>query len=163
MSRSRPTVPPIPPQYPGATPYLTVRGADRAIEFYKAAFGATEVACLAPGGRVMHAELRVGAAPFMLTEEMPQMGALSPASLGGSGSSAVIFVEDVDAFFARALAAGCTQVMPVADQFWGDRMGCLKDPFGHSWMFSTHIEDVSPEDLPARAAAAMAGAPQPCN
>ncbi|ROH93726.1 VOC family protein [Stagnimonas aquatica] len=153
----------IPPQYPGATPYLTVRGADRAIEFYKTAFGATEVACLAPGGRVMHAELRVGAAPFMLTEEMPERGALSPQTLGGSASAAVVFVEDVDAFFARAIAAGCTPVMPVMNQFWGDRMGCLTDPFGHSWMFSTHIEDVSPEELPARAAAAMAGAPQPCN
>lgn len=163
MSRSKSKVAPIPPEYPGATPYLTVRGADRAIEFYKAAFGATEVARLDPGGRVMHAELQVRHARFMLTEEMPEYGALSPEALGGSASSAVIFVEDVDAFFARAIAAGCTQVMPVADQFWGDRMGCLKDPFGHNWMFSTHIEDVSPEDLPARAAAAMAAAPQPCN
>lgn len=153
----------IPDAYQAATPYLTIRGADRAIEFYKQAFGAQEVVRLAPGGRVMHAELRISRAPVMLTEEMPDYGALSPLSLGGSASSTVIFVEDVDAFFARALAAGCTQVMPVADQFWGDRMGCLKDPYGHNWMFSTHIEDVSPEDLPARAAAAMAAAPQPCN
>lgn len=154
-------VKPVPDEYPGATPYLTVRGADRAIEFYKAAFGATEVARLAPGGRVMHAELRIGHAPIMLTEEMPEYGAVSPLTLGGSGSSAVIFVAGVDAFFARAIAAGCTEVMPVADQFWGDRMGCLKDPFGHNWMFSTHIEDVPPEQLEARALAAMAGPSQP--
>lgn len=159
----KPAVKAIPDEYPGATPYLTVRGADRAIEFYKTAFGATEVERFAPGGRIMHAELRVGGAPFMLTEEAPEYGALSPLSLGGTGSSALIFVADVDAFFARAIAAGGTVLMPVADQFWGDRMGCLKDPFGHSWMFSTHIEDVSPEELPARAAAAMAAAPQPCN
>lgn len=89
---------PIPPEYPGATPYLTVRGADRAIEFYKSAFGATEVERVAPGGKVMHAELRIGHAPFMLTEEAPEFGALSPESLGGSGSSTLIYLEDVDAF-----------------------------------------------------------------
>ncbi|MDP3858771.1 MAG: VOC family protein [Stagnimonas sp.] len=157
------TVKAIPDAYPGATPYLTVKGAARAIDFYKQAFGAVEIVRLDPGGQVIHAELRISRAPIMLSEEMPDYGALSPTSIGGSGSTAVIFVEDVDAFVARAVAAGCTQQMPVADQFWGDRMGALKDPFGHQWMFSTRIEDISPEELPKRAAAAMSTAPKPCN
>lgn len=153
----------IPDAYQAAIPYLTIKGADRAIEFYKQAFGAEEIVRLDPGGRVMHAELRISRAPVMLSEEMLDWGAASPTSIGGSGSTAVIFVEDVDAFVARAVAAGCTQQMPVADQFWGDRMGALKDPFGHQWMFSTRIEDISPEELPKRAAAAMNAAPKPCN
>ena len=157
------TVKAIPDDYQGATPYLTVKGAASAIDFYKKAFGAVEIVRLDPGGHVIHAELRISRAPIMLSEEMPDYGALSPASIGGSGSSSVIFVEDVDAFVARAVAAGCTLQMPVADQFWGDRMGALKDPFGHNWMFSTHLEDVTPEQLPARAAAAMGKGQAPCN
>lgn len=141
---------PVPPAN-GAIPYIVVRGAQDAIRYYEKAFGAELVFRLdAPDGSVMHAELRVGPARFMLTEERPQYRALSPLSLGGTASTAVIYVPDVDARVAAAVAAGATVGMPVADQFWGDRSGQITDPFGHQWMLSTHLEDPTPEQMHER-------------
>lgn len=142
-------VSPVPPAN-GATPYLTVRGAVDAIAFYQSVFDAAlRLRLDAPDG-VMHAELQIGPARFMLSEERPQYGALSPLSLGGSGSCIVAYVPDADAAVARALAAGAKLDMPVQDQFWGDRAGQITDPFGHKWMVATHLEDPTPEQLRAR-------------
>jgi uncharacterized glyoxalase superfamily protein PhnB len=137
---SSPAVPAVPPAR-GAIPYLTIKGAAAAIDFYQQAFGAEVVMRLDdPAGEVMHCELRVGPASLMLTEERPQYQALGPLTLGGSGSTVVIYVPDVDAVVAAAVAAGARLVMPVMDQFWGDRSGSLIDPFGHQWMVSTQRE-----------------------
>ena len=145
------------PEPRGALPYLVVKGASDAISFYERAFGAEVLFRLdAPGGHVMHAELQVGPAHFMLTEEQPQYGALSPATLGGSSTTAVIYVPDADAVFERALKAGAKAVMPMADQFWGDRAGNIVDPFGHQWMIATHTEDPSPQEIERRAKAMFA-------
>ena len=145
------------PESRGAMPYLVIKGASDAIAFYQRVFGAElQFRLDAPNGCVMHAELHVGPARFMLTEEQPQYGALSPATLGGSGTTAVIYVPDVDAVFERALKAGAQATMPVADQFWGDRAGNIVDPFGHRWMIATHIEDPSPEEIERRAKALFA-------
>jgi uncharacterized glyoxalase superfamily protein PhnB len=144
------TVNPV-PESRGATPYLIVKGASDAIAFYQRVFGAEQVFRLdAPDGGVMHAELHVGPARFMLTEERPQHGALSPTSLGGSGSSATLYVPDVDATVDRAVKAGAKLTMPVMDQFWGDRCGNIVDPFGHQWFVATHIEDPTPEEIRKR-------------
>jgi PhnB protein len=149
---------PIPDEYRGATPYLSVKGAGRAIEYYKNAFGAREVMRIEqPDGRIGHAELRIGAAPIMLADEFPEMNFLSPASLGGTPVNILIYVEDVDALVRRATAEGAKLVRPVADQFYGDRVGVLKDPFGHSWSFAMHVEDVSLEEMKRRAAAQQSG------
>jgi PhnB protein len=151
-------VKPIPEAYQGATPYLCIRGAARAIEFYKQAFGATELMRIAqPDGRVGHAELKIGAALFMLADEFPEMGFRSPQALGGSPVTIHIYVEDVDATATRAVAAGAKLLRPVQDQFYGDRSGQFEDPFGHTWSIATHVEDVSPEDMKKRAAALAAG------
>ena len=148
------TIQPIPDDYRGATPYLCIRNAASAIDFYVEAFGAKEVMRMAqPDGRVGHAEIRIGAAPIMLADEFPEMGFRSPQTLGGSPVNLLVYVEDVDAFTARAQAAGATVKRPVADQFYGDRVVVLEDPFGHSWSFATHIEDVSAEEMQRRAAA----------
>lgn len=145
-----PMVDPVPPTQ-GAIPYLIVKGAPEAIAFYRQAFGATEVIRLdAPDGSIVHAELNIGSARFMLTEERPQYGALSPKALGGSASSATFYVPDVDATVAQAITAGATVDMPLQDQFWGDRSASLTDPFGHKWMVATHKEDPSPEQLRER-------------
>ena len=145
---SRPAA--VPPAR-GAIPYLTIKGAADAIAYYQRVFGAETVARLeAPNGAIVHCELKVGPASFMLTEEMPQYNAHSPASLGGSGSMAVLYVPDADVVFERALAAGAKMTMPIADQFWGDRSGGFVDPFGHKWMVSTHKEDPTPEELTQR-------------
>ncbi|MEF7612403.1 VOC family protein [Aquincola sp. MAHUQ-54] len=145
-----PTVNPVPPAS-GAIPYLVVKGAAEAIRYYQAVFDAREVFRLdAPDGGVMHAELQVGPARFMLTEERPQHQALGPLTLGGSATSVVLYVPDVDATMARAIAAGGKAGMPVENQFWGDRSGMLTDPFGHAWMVATHIEDPTPEQVKAR-------------
>ena len=149
-------VKPIPEGYHTATPYLIVKDAARAIEFYKKAFGATELMRMpGPGGKIGHAEIKIGDSPIMLADEVPGMGFRSPESLGGSPISILLYVEDVDVVFSEALAAGAKVQRPVADQFYGDRSGGFTDPFGYVWHVATHIEDVSPEEVGRRAAAAM--------
>ena len=148
-------VKPIPEGYHTATPYLIVRDAARAIEFYKKAFGAQELMRMAnPSGKIGHAEIKIGDSPIMLADEVPGMGYRSPESLGGSPVSLLLYVEDVDAVFNQAVAAGAKVQRPVADQFYGDRTGGVTDPFGHVWYVATHMEDVSPEEMRKRAAAA---------
>jgi PhnB protein len=145
---------PIPEGYHSITPYLIVKGAAKAIDFYKAAFGATELFRMAqPDGRVGHAEIRIGDSVVMLADEHPDMGARSPQTIGGTPLSLLLYVPDVDAVVARAVAAGAQLTRPVADQFYGDRSGILTDPFGHSWFVSTHVEDVPPDELERRASA----------
>lgn len=144
----------IPEGYERATPYLCIKEAARAIEFYKRAFGATETMRLAqPDGRIGHAEIRIGGAPIMLADEFPEMGFRSPQSLGGSPVVIHLYVDDVDALASQAVAAGAKVLRPVADQFYGDRSGTLTDPFGHVWTIATHTEDVSTEEIRKRAAA----------
>jgi len=141
-----------------AIPYLCVKGAASAIEFYQKAFGAEEVMRLSePGGKIGHAEIRIGDARILLADEYPEQGVLSPLSLGGAGVSISLQVEDVDALAARAVAAGAKLARPVSDQFYGDRAGKLEDPFGHVWHVSTRIEDVSPEEMQRRYEALLAG------
>ena len=149
-----PDVNPIPPGFEGATPYLTVDDGAAAIDFYVAAFGAVETMRLPdPSGRIGHAEIKIGGATIMLSDEFPDMGIVSPKTLGGASSGTLVYVEDVDAVFARAVAAGAEVVQPVTDQFYGDRSGQVRDPFGQKWSIATHIEDVSEEEMAARAAA----------
>jgi PhnB protein len=146
---------PIPDGYHTATPYLIVNDAAGAIEFYKGAFGATEVMRMAqPNGKIGHAEIKIGDSPIMLADESPEMGARGPKSFGGSPVSILLYVEDVDTTFSRAVAAGAKVQRPVADQFYGDRTGGVEDPFGHVWYIATHTEDVSPEEMRKRAAVA---------
>ena len=144
-------VKPIPDAYRTATPYFIVNNAAGAIDFYKAAFGAREVMRLADAsGKVMHAEVRIGDSAIMLADEFPDMNYLSPQSLGGSPVSVLIYVEDVDALFDRALAAGAKQTLAVADQFDGDRRGTLTDPFGHVWLVATKKEEITLEEMRKR-------------
>jgi len=148
---------PIPVGYHTATPYLVIKGAAKAIEFYKEAFGATQLVRLdTPDGNLMHAEIKIGDSPIMLCDECPEWNALSPLTIGGTAVSIVLYVTDVDTVVNRAVAAGATLLMPVADQFWGDRMGTVADPFGHKWSVATHVEDVSPEEIGKRAQAMCA-------
>jgi PhnB protein len=150
---------PIPDGYRTATPYLIIKGAADAIEFYKRAFGATELLRMAdPQGRVGHAEIKIGDSVIMLADEHPAMGYRGPRSLGGSSVSILLYLEDVDGVFERAVKAGATAQRPVADQFYGDRSGTLEDPFGHVWTVATHVEDVPPEEMQRRAEAAMKSA-----
>ncbi|HEX9786404.1 MAG TPA: VOC family protein [Candidatus Binatia bacterium] len=146
-------VKPIPDEYRGATPYLCVKGGVSAIDFYKKAFGAREMMRIPMDDKIGHAELRIGDALFMLADEFPEMNFRSPQSLGGTPVNIVIYVEDVDSLVRQAESAGAKVLRPPADQFYGDRMARLEDPFGHSWSFATHVEDVSPEELEERAAA----------
>lgn len=156
-------VKPIPDGYHTATPYMIVKGAADAIAFYKAAFGATELMRMAdPTGKVGHAEIRIGDSPIMLADEHPEIGAVGPQTLGGSTTSFLLYVEDVDAGFERAVAAGAKVVRPVRDQFYGDRSGTVEDPFGHKWTIATHTEDLSPEQMNERAQAEMAKS-EPCS
>lgn len=144
-------VQPIPAGYHTVTPYLMVRGAARAIDFYRNAFGASEVMRFnEPNGRVAHAEIRIGDSHVMLADESDTYR--SPQTLGGAGASLMLYVEDVDRTFARAVAAGATVQRPVADQFYGDRTGTIVDPFGHVWSIGTHKEDVSMEEMQRRMA-----------
>lgn len=144
----------IPDGYYSLTPYVYVKGAAEAIEFYKKAFGAVEVVRMpGPGGEIMHAEVKIGNSMLMLADENPERGAISPATLGGAAGSIMFYTEDVDAVQQRAVAAGAKEVMPVTDMFWGDRMGNVIDPFGQSWAIATHKEDVSPEEMGKRMAA----------
>jgi uncharacterized glyoxalase superfamily protein PhnB len=146
---------PIPEGYHTATPYLIIQGAANAIEFYKKAFGAKELVRMpGPGGKLMHAEIQIGDSPIMLSDEFPEYGTRSPKTLGGTPVGVFLYVENVDAVFRQALTAGAKELMPVQDQFWGDRYGKLEDPFGHQWQLATHQEDVAPEELARRAAAA---------
>jgi PhnB protein len=152
------TVKPIPEGYPQVTPYLHVDGASAAIEFYATVFGATErMRMPEPDGRIGHAELQIGESLIMLSDEYPELGVRSPKALGGTSVTMSVYVEDVDGVFDRALQAGATVLRPIQDQFYGDRSGTLEDPFGHRWSVATHIEDVPPEELAARAAAATGG------
>src|SRR5579863_1020384 len=139
------------------TAHLFVRGGDKAIEFYQKAFGAEVVGVHhTPDGKVMHAALQIGDSRVMLADEWPAFGSSSPRSLGGSPVVLNIYVEDVDALFNRAVAAGATVTMPLADMFWGDRYGQVVDPFGHKWALGKHIEDVAPDELERRATAMFA-------
>ena len=146
-------VQPIPAGYHNITPYLMVRNAAAAIEFYKKAFNAVELMRFpGPGGKIMHAEVKIGDSPVMLADEMPEEGHVGPQTLGGVGVSMMLYVEDVDTRFAQAVAAGATIKRPVQDQFYGDRTGTLVDPFGHVWSIGTHKEDLSMEELQQRMA-----------
>lgn len=145
----------IPDGYHTATPYLVVGDAARAIDFYKQAFGASELVRMgAPEGKIGHAELKIGDSMIMLSDEM--MGNRSPKTLGGSPVSIFLYVEDVDSVFNKAINAGAKSDAPPTDMFWGDRFGKLTDPFGHVWSIATHIEDVAPEEMKKRTRKAMA-------
>ena len=143
-----PKVKPVPHGMHSVTPHLVCAGAADAIEFYKKAFGAVEEARLpGPGGKLMHAMIRIGDSAVMLVDENPEWGMLGPKSLKGSPVTIHLYVEDADAFAARAVKAGAKITMPLQDQFWGDRYGTLVDPFGHNWSVATHIRDVSMEEM----------------
>jgi PhnB protein len=146
-----------PPGYHSVTPYLALRDAKAAIDFYKRAFGAELLMSLdMPDGKIAHAEIRIGDSILMMSEESAEWGNKSPLTLGGSAVFMMIYVPDVDAAFAKALAAGATEVRPVQDQFYGDRAGTLKDPYGYQWTLATHIEDVSTEEAQRRMEAEFA-------
>jgi PhnB protein len=146
----------VPEGYHTATPYLIVDDAARALEFYRKAFGAKErMRMAAPGGKIGHAEITIGDSAIMLADEHPEMGYRSPRAIGGSPVTIHLYVENVDEVFPRALAAGGTVLQPVKDQFYGDRSGTLRDPFGHVWNVATHKEDLSPEEMHRRAQAMM--------
>ncbi|MDQ4088019.1 MAG: VOC family protein [Pseudomonadota bacterium] len=152
----------IPQGYHTVTPYLIVDGAAEAIRFYERAFGAREVLRMPmTEDKLAHAEILIGDSHVMLADEFPDMGFLGPLKRGGATASLMIYVQDVDAAFAQALNAGATQERAPEDQFWGDRMGTLVDPFGHRWTLATHIEDVSEEEMQRRAAAAFQAPPAP--
>lgn len=145
------SVKPIPQGFHSVTPYLTLHEASRAIEFYKRAFGAQEMNRMAgPDGKVGHAEIKIGDSVIMLGDEAPGSGTRSPQSLGGTTGGIMLYVENADAVFNQAVSAGAQVEMPLADMFWGDRYGRLKDPFGHSWSIATHKEDVAQEEMSKR-------------
>jgi PhnB protein len=147
-------VKPIPEGYRGATPYICVHDGAAALDFYAKAFGATERTRMAePSGKIGHAEIQIGEAIIMLSDEYPELNVRSPRSIGGSPSAILLYFEDVDAIAKRAVDAGAKLVRPVEDQFYGDRSGKLEDPFGHTWWIATHVEDVSDEEMTKRAAA----------
>jgi PhnB protein len=151
------SVKPIPDGFHTLTPHLVVKGATKAIEFYKKAFGAQEIKRMAgPDGKsIIHADLKIGDSRLLLVDEFPEMDARGPKSIGGTPVTIHMFVEDVDAAFEKALSAGAEVRMPLADQFWGDRYGVLIDPFGHVWSIATHKEDLTPEQIGKRAQAAF--------
>ena len=143
-------VKPIPDGYHSVTPYLIVDDAKAAIDFYTQAFGATEKFRLPMGDRIGHAEILIGDSHIMLADEFPDMGNLGPKARGGTTVSLMVYVEDVDSAFRQAIEAGGTEERPVENQFWGDRMGTLTDPFGHKWTLATTVEEVPPSELQAR-------------
>ncbi len=146
---------PVPEGFHTVTPHLVIKGAAAAIEFYKKAFGAEEVLRMpGQGDGIMHAEIRIGDSHIMLNDEFPEFGKKGPLSIGGTPVTLHLYVNDVDAVFARAVKAGAKVTMPVADMFWGDRYGALEDPYGHHWSIGTHKEDLTPEECMERAKAA---------
>jgi PhnB protein len=148
-------VQPIPSGYHSITPYLYVHDAAGALDFYQRAFGAIELMRFpGPPGKIGHAEIRIGDSPIMLADEFPEMGVRGPKTVGGVASSLLIYVENVDARFQQAVAAGAKVLRPLKDQFYGDRSGAVEDPYGHVWHLATHMEDVSVEEMQRRAAAA---------
>ena len=152
-------VKPIPDGYPRVTPYLHVDGAAAAIEFYEKVLGAKErMRMPGPDGKIGHAEIELGESIIMLADEHPDMGALGPKTIGGTPVTISIYVEDVDAVYDAALAAGATSIRDVENQFYGDRSGQFEDPFGHRWNVQTHVEDVPPEEMEKRVAEVMGGA-----
>jgi len=145
-------VKPVPDGHRTVTPYLAIKDAAKALDFYQRAFGAVEsYKLMMPDGRVGHAEIRLGDSLIMLADEFPEYGGKAPDTLGGSPVSLHLYVEDVDAFVKKAVAAGAKERKPVADQFYGDRSGQLEDPFGHLWWVATHKEDVPPAEMQKRA------------
>ena len=149
---------PIPQDYPRVSPYLICDGAAAAIDFYSSVLGATErMRMPGPDGKLGHAELQLGNSVIMLADENPDFGAQSPKTVGGTPVTLHTYVEDVDAVFAAALEAGASELRAIENQFYGDRAGAFEDPFGHHWHIATHVEDVSPEEMEKRAAAAMSG------
>jgi PhnB protein len=147
----------VPKGYHTVTPHLVVSRASDAIEFYKKAFGAKEVSRFsAPDGKVMHAELQVGDSRIMLGDEMPEMGARGPKSVGGTPVALFLYRDDIDSLWRQAISAGAKQVDPMVNQFWGDKAGSLEDPFGHRWWLAQHIEDLSDDEMKKRAKAAFA-------
>ena len=152
-------VKPIPAGHHTVAPYLAIKNAVSALEFYKKAFGAIETyKLIVPDGRLGHAEIRLGNSLIMLSDEFPEFGGKAPESLGGSPVSIHLYVDDVDAFVKKAVAAGARELKPVADQFYGDRSGQLQDPYGHLWWVATHKEDVAPEEMQKRVQALFARA-----
>ena len=152
-------VKPIPEGYHSITPGLVCRDAARAIDFYKKVFGAVEIMRMpGPGGMIMHAELKIGDSVIFVNDEFPEMGAVAPDSSGNRYCSLLLYVEDADKTFNRAVETGARVKMPLADQFWGDRYGRIIDPFGHDWGIATHKEDVAPEEMQRRSAAYTAQA-----
>jgi PhnB protein len=141
---------PIPEGYHSVTPYLVLDDAAKAIEFYKKAFGAEEKYRLPMGDRIGHAEIKIGDSFVMLADEFPEMGHLGPKARGGTTVSLLIYLDDVDTAFQRAIQTGATEIKPLENQLWGDRMGTLTDPFGHQWSLATHVEDVSEEEIGRR-------------
>jgi PhnB protein len=151
-------VKPIPDEYPRVTPYLIVDGAGAAIDFYRSVFGATERGRMpAPGDKIGHAELEIGDSLVMLADESPEMGAAGPRSVGGTPVTLLVYVEDVDSVFDRAVQAGAKPLAAVEDKFYGDRSGQFEDPFGHRWSVATHVEDVPPDEMTKRMEASYAG------
>ena len=148
---------PIRDEYPRITAYLCVDGAADAIDFYTSVFGLTERNRMTFHGRIGHCELALGGSMIMLSDEFPEMGVIGPKTLGGTPTSMNVYVEDADATFAAALAAGATELRPVQDQFYGDRSGQFEDPWGHRWGVASHIEDVDDDEIARRAAAMMSG------
>lgn len=150
---SKPAVKPIPDGMRTVTPHLVCAGASEAIEFYKKAFGATEIMRMpGPGGKLMHAQIMIGDSAVMLVDEMPEWGALGPKSLKGSPVTIHLYVDNADTFAKRAADAGATVKMPVDDTFWGDRYGVLEDPWGHNWSVATHVRDMTPDEIAAEMA-----------
>lgn len=157
MTAASHSVKPIPDGYHSLTPYLYVRNGMKALAFYRQAFGAVELFHIdGPPGKIGHAEMKLGDSIFMLADEMPDWGNRSPQTLGGNGSSLMIYVEDVDRVFKQAVDAGATVVRPLQNKFYGDRAGTIEDPFGHQWTIATHVEDVPPDEIDRRAQEEMA-------
>jgi PhnB protein len=147
----------VPEGFSTVTPSLNVRDAAQALDFYKRAFGAVETVRMpGPGGKILHAEIKIGDSHLFLADEMPEWGSRSPLTLGGTATGVCLYVDDADAVFNQAVGAGARVLMPLADQFWGDRYGKLQDPFGHEWAVATHLEDLTPEEMKKRQDMAMA-------
>jgi PhnB protein len=156
------SVRPVPAGYQTVSPYLIVKDAAAALHFYKEAFGASETRRLkTPDGKIMHAEMKIGDSMVFLASEFPDHGAFSPEHFGGSPASIVLYVDNADALFSKAIAGGATSLRPMQDQFFGERSGTVLDPFGHRWTLNTHIEDVSEEEMERRFAAMMKATPSP--